>query len=350
MFVKKNTLLITFNLLILSSFTAQAQTQVQLYGNIDTGLAHSRISTEGTTNGLINGGQDNSYWGLIGTEELGNGLSVIFQLESGFDTLTGNSEEDDSFFNYAAKLGLEHNALGGLYVGRQNPISQAFNAELELAGWKDFGMGALLRNSDDYQQNNAIQYSSPEWAGFQLGTGYKSKNKATTQSSHNEPDDSATNIALRYEANKLYAALSYDKRKQAKAWQFGLKYDFDAFTFSTAWARQKNGFVGNNGFNAIEFIEGGRIDSWYVGASISVTTNGELGAQWSLAKPNWHWQDTDQKAKKAQVYSMGYLHTLSARTQLYAFGAYGKNYSPDEMLSADNPKSRRVAIGITHSF
>lgn len=340
MFAKKYTLFITLNFLILGSLPAKAQTQVQLYGSIDTALAHSRISNEGTTNGLISGGQDNSYWGLIGTEDLGSGLTAVFQLESGFDAITGSSEEDDSFFNYAAKLGLQHHALGSLYLGRQNPISQQFNAELELAGWKDYGMGALLRSSDDYQQNNAIQYSSPEWAGFQLGMGYKSKDN----------DNSAINTALRYEADKFYAVLSYDKHKQAKAWQFGVKYDFDVITLSTAWARQKNGFVGDNGIDATEFIREGRIDSWYVGASLPIATNGELVAQWSLAKPNWHWWDSDQKAEKVQVYSLGYIHSVSTRTQLYAFGAYGKNYSPDDMLSAENPNSRRTAIGITHRF
>lgn len=340
MSAKSHALFITLNLLVLSSLTAQAQAQVELYGSIDTALAQSRVSNESSTNGLISGGQANSYWGLIGTEELGEGLSAIFQLESGFDAVTGRSEEDESFFNYAAKLGLQHEALGSLYLGRQNPISQEFNAELELAGWKDFGMGALLRNSDDYQQNKAIQYSSPEWAGFQLGMGYKSKDN----------DSSAINTALRYEADKLYAALSYDKHKRAKAWQLGAKYDFDVFTLAAAWGRQKNGFVGDNGFDANEFIRGGRIDSWYVGASLPIATNGELIAQWSLAKPNWSWQESDQKAKKAQVYSIGYIHDLSTRTQLYAFGAYGKNYSPDDMLSAENPNSRRTAIGITHRF
>lgn len=346
MCAKKYALLITLNLLVLGSVTTQtqAQTQVLLYGTIDTGLAHSRTSTASTTNGLISGGQADSLWGLIGTEDLGSGLSAQFQLESGFDAVTGSAEDEESFFNYAAKLGLQHETLGSLYLGRQNPVSQEFNTELELAGWKDFGIGALLRNSDNYQQNNAIQYSSPQWAGFQLGVGYKSKDNDS------DNDNNAINTALRYEADKLYAVLSYDKKKQTKAWQLGAKYDFEAITLSTAWARQKNGFVGDNGLEATEFIEGGRIDSWYVGASVPIATNGELIAQWSLAKPNWHWQDTGKKAKKVQVYSMGYIYSLSTRTQLYAFGAYGENYNPDDMLSSENSNSRLAAIGITHSF
>lgn len=372
MFIKKFTPTASHALLIAAlscSSSAFAEPSLQLYGTIDAGVAHTKQTGQSKVNGAISGGQTDSLWGLQGSEDLGGGLSAQFQLESGFDTMTGQLEEDE-LFNFSAKVGLHHEQWGGLYLGRQNPVSQQFNEEVELAGWKDFGMGALLRNSDNYQQNNSIQYYSPDWSGFQFGLGYKSADfdkKAYSAQPEN------LNAALRFDNDKLYAAISYDQHlqarneytpKQAQALQVSAKYDFDVVTLSAAWALQKNGFVGANGgeeaaeswgidefagLGPAEFIQGGRVNTFFVGAAAPVG-NGELIAQWSLAKPNWRWEDTGTKARKVHVYSLGYVYDVSPRTQLYAFGAYGKNYDMENVFHADNSNSRRVALGITHSF
>ena len=358
MFTKK-TPYITLLLALTLGTSVQAQvpeasTQLQIYGAVDIGIASSRINHTNRTTGLFNGSLENSFWGLKGTEDLGSGLQAFFQLESGFDTSTGAHEDESSFFNYAAKLGLQHEAYGTLSLGRQNPVSQEFNAELDLAAWADYGMGALLRNSDDYQVNNSFQYQSPQWNGWQVGVGYKAKDDHYRTDPEAQP--ATLNTALRYESGRFYAALSYDQQlsshygeRKAHAWQLGMKYAFEPVTLSAAWSRQKNGFVGGNGNYLTPFAQGGRIDSGYVAAAVPLSEQGELIAQWSLAKPNWRWSN-NEKAKKAQVYSLGYLHDISARTQLYTYGGYGKHTNPDQMISLDNPNSSRLAVGLIHYF
>lgn len=73
---------------------AQAETSVTLYGIIDTGIGYNKISGAGKNNGsrvgMINGVQNGSRWGLRGTEDLGDGLQAVFQLESGFDSGNGS--------------------------------------------------------------------------------------------------------------------------------------------------------------------------------------------------------------------------------------------------------------------
>lgn len=360
-----------FTTVILSSLTlpVAAESALQLYGTLDTGISYTKQSGDARHRGLINGGQTDSIWGLQGSEDLGNGAHALFQLESSIDLLSGQLEED-ALFDQSARLGLQHEGWGTLYLGRQNPVSQQFNEEVELAGWKDFGLGALMRNSDNYQQDQSIQYYTPSWAGWQAGLGYQA---ADWDKSSLTDQPERFNSALRFEGESLYAAISYDQHlqsrhpytpKHAKALQVSAKYDFDAFTLAAAWARQKNGFVGLNGgeqaaeywevdalegYGAPEFLQGGKVDSVFVGAALPLG-QGELIAQWSLAKPNWHWEETQKKARKVQVYSLGYVYDLSARTQLYAFGAYGKNYHLDQVFDASNSSSRRAAIGLTHHF
>src|SRR5690625_5072528 len=91
---------------------AQAETSVTLYGVVDGGIGYQRLkgtsaaddldgmgiyardgrdySVRSNRTGLINGVQRGNRWGLRGSEDLGNGLRAIFQLESGFDLSTGS--------------------------------------------------------------------------------------------------------------------------------------------------------------------------------------------------------------------------------------------------------------------
>src|SRR5690606_2380820 len=75
---------------------AQAETSVTLYGILDTGYGYSQfkydradISQKVTNSGLRSGTFNGNRWGLKGSEDLGDGLRAIFQLEAGFDIGNG---------------------------------------------------------------------------------------------------------------------------------------------------------------------------------------------------------------------------------------------------------------------
>src|SRR5258708_449121 len=56
---------------------------------------------------LSSGNLQGSRWGLRGAEDLGGGLKAIFTLESGFDVMTGQSQQGNRLFG--------RQAFGGLY-------------------------------------------------------------------------------------------------------------------------------------------------------------------------------------------------------------------------------------------
>lgn len=91
---------------------AQAETSVTLYGIIDTGLGYNKISgaqneaANGSRFGMINGVQNGSRWGLRGSEDLGDGLRAVFQLESGFNSGNGTSAQGGRLFGRQATVGL----------------------------------------------------------------------------------------------------------------------------------------------------------------------------------------------------------------------------------------------------
>src|SRR5690606_12735283 len=97
---------------------AQAETSVTLYGIIDTGIGYNKVEGAGDYEakkiGLINGVQSGSRWGLKGTEDLGDGLQAIFQLESGFDSSTGHQAQGGRLFGRHATIGLQGDSWGRL--------------------------------------------------------------------------------------------------------------------------------------------------------------------------------------------------------------------------------------------
>ena len=349
--------------LTFSPIPTYAQDGLHLYGTIDTGLGWTHSSGESNTKGMIDNGQTDSFWGLRGSETLTNGFSATFTLESGFSPSTGGLEDEGRLFNYAAWIGLEQAELGALRLGRQNPVAQQFADELEIAPWADFGLGALFKAADNYQLSDSMSYLTPTYAGFQAGLSYSfnANEGEYPQTSHNAR---ALSTGLRYEEGPFYATLTYDRlspghdhlpgQRAAQAWQLGASYDFTSFRLAAGWSSQSNGFVGLNGggdegIGPPEFVQGGRVQAWFVGAALPVGP-GELLAQWSVAKPNWTWQDSARRAKTVQTYSLGYVYELSPRTSVYAFAAGGRNFSLEDTFTANNTRSKRVATGITHHF
>src|SRR5690606_34585166 len=105
------------------------------YGILDTGYGFQRLKydhdgadktsrSSGLASGIVNGNR----CGLKGSEDLGDGLRAIFQLENGFDLGSGQAsgqsniakDTDSSVgFNRQAFVGLSSDSWGTFTMGRQ---------------------------------------------------------------------------------------------------------------------------------------------------------------------------------------------------------------------------------------
>jgi predicted porin len=153
---------------------SRAQSSVTLYGTIDTAVGF--VSNAGGTSsahrvGFINSNISTSGWGLKGTEDLGGGLSAVFNLQTAFSPSTGSLNEAGVEFGEQAYAGLASDRYGTLTFGRQfDPITD----QLEPLT-ADISFGALFAtvgNVDNYDAllhiNNSIKYVSPVLGGFQF--------------------------------------------------------------------------------------------------------------------------------------------------------------------------------------
>ncbi len=151
-----------------------AQSSVTLYGAIDTAVGF--VTNAGGTSsanrvGFINSNIQTSSWGLKGNEDLGGGLSAVFNLQSAFDPSTGALTEEGVGFAMQSYVGLASDRYGTFTFGRQyDPITDQLEP---LTG--DIYFGALFStvgNVDNYDAllhiNNSIKYVSPVLGGFQF--------------------------------------------------------------------------------------------------------------------------------------------------------------------------------------
>lgn len=342
---------------------------LSLYGVIDGGLISQRVNgpqgQRSTQTGLVSGGLSDTFFGLRGSEDLGGGWAAKFQLESMFQLNDGAASDLDHFFNQEAWLGLASERWGEVRLGRQHSAAQQFASQLEIATWVNMGMGATFRAADNYQVQNAVGYLSPDWGGVSLGLTYSFDAVGDQISGQRSP---ALSAALRYSQGPLLLVATWDRtrladtlrpgRSNPQAVQLGASYDFDWARLSLAWSRQSHGYAGLNGgdpdglglgLGAAEFARGGRLDAWLLGAAVPVGAQGQLLAQWSLVRPDWSWSD-GRAARNGQLATLGYVHALSPRTRLYAMVGAATRYSLDDQLVEGQGTTRRVMLGMNHSF
>src|SRR5690625_2459892 len=161
---------------------AQAETSVTLYGVVDGGIGYQRVKADGvkaTRTGLLSGVERGNRWGLRGSEDLGNGLRAIFQLESGFDIATGNqlqkTDGNDRLFGREAHFGLAGDSWGQLTFGRQTTVSSLYMPSIGSpfgASFMQANFGATFSSVNTTRYDNMIQYQTPSFSGFQAGLGY----------------------------------------------------------------------------------------------------------------------------------------------------------------------------------
>lgn len=95
----------------------KVQRSVQIYGLIDAGVEH--VTNAGIEGGsmtrVVSGGKNTSRWGLRGSEDLGGGLSAVYQLEGGI--LMDSGASDGPLFKRQANVGLAGD-FGRVVIGR----------------------------------------------------------------------------------------------------------------------------------------------------------------------------------------------------------------------------------------
>jgi predicted porin len=173
-------------LIFLSAYAgwAQAQSSVQIYGILDTGVAYiDRVANPGTNNPSATGSKwteesgtvQQSRLGFKGSEDLGGGLKAFYNLEGGIAINTGASGQGGLIFGRTSIVGVSGD-FGSLQFGRRKDYTDDVSSRFSsVDDYGTFGNSVHDNNLDRYggnRSNNQIRYDSPDWNGLRLNGMY----------------------------------------------------------------------------------------------------------------------------------------------------------------------------------
>lgn len=403
---------------VLGAFAGTAlAADVTLYGKIDGGLNYQHVSKDAqdAKTGHVSSSNSDSFearsgqnsgsrFGLKGTEQIADGLTVGFQLENGFDSDTGKLGQGDRIFGREARVyvttdfgEIAFGRMGGLDAGTGS-YDLVGDASVFGAGWGDMtgAMGLFFKGKSD-RYDNMITYKSPEFAGLTLIA------QASLMRDSKADGEEGTHLADRYYAiglgadyGALTGALTFSMQDYAG---FADRYygdtanrevnkdvanDSDGYTV-TAFGAYDFGVtkvsLGAQYFDNVaqtrgslqptvaEFEDGGlepayeygKIDFGVTGYGVmlgAITPIGSGSLYTSIGYADYEASDlpTASKDDKAdyKVYGVGvgYQYPLSKRTYVYTAASYTHQTSNAGTATSKDldTDTTEVMAGLVHSF
>ena len=338
---KKSLALALLSLLPLAA--AQAQTSVQIYGIADAsvGIEDTDAPGEDSRTVISSGTQSTSRIGFRGTEDLGNGLKALFNIEAGYAIDTG-AQDAAGLFQRRAVIGLQ-GSFGTITVGREygpiaavaqsaDPLGHGFYGST-LTG---FGANRLTR-----RLANSVNYKSEALSGFTVLAAYSAGERQT-----DNPSGDLLGAAVEYKNGPLYLGAGYQQTEALatgdnKEYAFGAGFTVGAFDLRAAYL-EADPTGANNEFKY-------------------TTVGGTYTAGPNKFFASVHQQKLETGAK-GNGFSLGYTYTLSKRTNLYSsygrvrnnargvFGlaSAGGTFAPPATALGADPSVFNV--GVRHSF
>ena len=168
---------------VLGAFAGSAfAADVTLYGKVDLGLNYTHTDVDGVSEdnwGMKSGQNSGSRFGIKGTEQISEGLTVGFQLENGFDADDGRfkygNDDGERVFGREARLFVQTDfgelgfgRMGGLDSGSGSYDIFGGNAGVFGTGWSGIGSDSAIFLGMSSRYDNMITYKSPEFAGVRV--------------------------------------------------------------------------------------------------------------------------------------------------------------------------------------
>ena len=354
--------------MIIGGFAAQAQAQsnVTIYGIVDAGIVSERGGAAGSVTKVTSGIGSQSRLGFRGTEDLGNGLSAIFQIETGLKVDDGTLDNTNSaLFNRQAFVGLRSKEAGTLTLGRQ--YTMLYNAMSQVADPFGAGYAGSIKNlfpaaGANTRVSNAIVYATPVFGGFSAEALYALGEQAGSTEAGRQ-----FGLGLNFSQADLNARLVYNNRNNdtvasgttpavnrdtGRNTLFAINYDFKVVKAYFAYGDDKG--VNSAALpvaNAYGYAVAPRAslesNDILIGVQVPVGSGTIMASAIRKNDKTSFNQDADQ-------WAVGYLHALSKRTGAYIAYAKIKNKNGAGYTVGNNNEAgtgdKAFNIGVRHTF
>lgn len=329
-------------------------------------------------------GQD-KYWqvssnssrlGFKGSEDLGGGLSAVFQMETlvQLDALNGSATAQptggNAFMGRNTFVGLSSKTMGTALLGKHDTPYKLGTGSLDVfadtMGDYNSIVGSLNGTlAFDSRLGNVMAYISPTWSGFHFAAATVTANEGGNTGTANPTAYSATAV---YANGPLFASLSYEKASDtvaataattlgtnlpalatgfsANSVKLGLGYNYGAGNINFVYE--------NSGGNALENTALDR-SAFYLAGTYKM---GATTLKAAFAKANDGASAADSAAKQ---YTLGASYDMSKRTSVYALytkmvNASGASYGlggngiGNAVAAAADIDPSAISLGMKHAF
>lgn len=346
----------------IASQPALAQSSVVVWGVVDAAARHVSNEGRGSIESLASGSNSTSRLSFRGTEDLGGGLSAGFHLEHGLLLDTGATASSTQFWDRRATVSLISKSFGELRAGRDfvptylnwsryDPFSY-----VGVAGANNFvsatplgpirsaygaGVNTTVRSS------NSVQYLLPGGLGGLEGGLLVAAGEGGT----------AANGQHKVSGARLGYA--------AAMWGVSAAHTRTTNDLTVAGAH-KDSAIGGHLFLPVVKLSAAYREFKYsqakqvnllIGAIVPVGPSGELKASLNRANLKGRVGTASIDANDATQYGLGYVHSLSKRTALYATYSRVDNKGASTFVIPGGPAgiaggmvSSGYEAGLRHTF
>ena len=339
---------------IVSAFAAPAfaaTANVDIYGTIHMSIDSLNDGSDRGTNVSTNA----SNIGFKGSEDLGGGLSAIWQAETLINQAGGTAlfgGQRDTF------LGLSSKTMGTLRVGFFDTPTKQLSRGLDFFNNEIGDSRNLLRsnaisgvsgNAWEERFNNGIRYDTPDFSGFTASVHYATQTLAGVADNN---DLDAYSLGANYKNGPFFVGVAYQLNNvttttDETSWRVGGSFTMADFKVNALYhkAEDQRGVAGAD--RAI----------WGLGAGYKLG-NGLIKAQYYKAN--------DEKVtvgdSAAKMFAVGYDYNLSKRTKVYvdyakttnkagaSFSMSGGGHDDNLGVQAAGSDPSGVSLGMVHKF
>jgi predicted porin len=279
--------------------------------------------------------------GFKGAEDLGGGMSAIWQVESGvnLDEGTGSLASRNSF------LGLS-GGFGTALLGNHDTPLKLVGRAVDLFGDTMADSRNVMGGGSDLRAKNTLAYITPAMGGFGAAIAYTTDpaNQASSAvaGTGDREDNGAYNLNVTYANGPLYLGFGYGDG------------DFHDNNGLEEHMRFAGGFTMGNAkivaqYDSLAAESGDDYSAWMVGGAF---TMGNV-----VLKANYMAGEFEDSAAEPAQFAIGADYNMSKRTSVYALYAaseegvvFGSGAGSSDTIVAGDDENSVISVGMTHSF
>ena len=357
---------------VLGAFAGSAlAADVQLYGLVDLGLNWTQVDNGKTTTdsfGMGSGQNSGSRFGLKGTEDLGNGYKVGFNLENSFKADDGAFDKGSRLFHRESILfvqtpygELSAGRTGGLDSGVGRYGQMGSGATAMSTGWDNIAKTSKVFLGFGDRMDNTLTYQSPKFAGVTvLAQASLKKSNVNDKGVAIETEEGSSDadryyaLGVTYGAGALNAGLVYSQTDWNRT-ELKDQTNDDNQTVVSAFANYDFGMV--KPMVAVQYFDGGKdvdVANTALNKGYGFVVGGTAPLVGGTLKVQLGWNDYEDVKTGATegnniITGVGYEYPLSKRTFVYTAAGYTQ-VKTEKAGVETKTKTSEVMLGMVHKF